>query len=188
VLKGRPHFVMNIKLGTLNIIFAKDYPQLLADPVAKVLLTLPVNQEIGVAEINPNLSDTTAFCAHYQIALNQAANCVILEAKRADRTYFAACVILGTTRTDVNGLAKRTLDARKISFASMEKAVSLSAMEYGAITPIGLPESWPILIDKAVADSEQVIIGSGLRNSKLAISGKILASLPNTQVLEGLGK
>lgn len=61
-------------------------------------------------------------------------------------------------------------------------------MEYGAITPIGLPASWPILINKAVADSEQVIIGSGLRKSKLAISGKTLASLPNTQILEGLGK
>lgn len=70
----------------------------------------------------------------------------------------------------------------------MEKAISLSAMEYGAITPIGLPASWPILVDKAVADSKQVIIGNGLRKSKLAISGKTLASLPNTQILEGLGK
>lgn len=179
---------MNIKLGTLNIVLAKEHPQLLANPVAEALISLLTNEEIGVAEIDPNLSDTKAFCDYYQIPISQAANCVVLEAKRADRTYFAACVILGTTRADVNGLARRTLDARKISFASMEKAVSLSSMEYGAITPIGLPASWPILVDKAVADSKQVIIGSGLRKSKLAISGNILASLPNTQVLEGLGK
>ena len=179
---------MNIKLGRLNIVLAKEHPELLANIVLQALINLPRNKEIGVAEIDPTLSDTIAFCDYYQVAMNQAANCVILEATRADRTWFAACVVLGTTRADINGLARRTLDARKISFASMDKAVSLSTMEYGAITPIGLPPSWPILIDKAVADSQSVIIGSGIRKSKLAIPGQILASLPNVQVLEGLGK
>ena len=97
-------------------------------------------------------------------------------------------MILGSTRADVNGLARRTLDARKVSFAPMEQAVAQTGMEYGAITPVGLPADWSILIDKAVADSEYVIIGGGVRKSKIVVPGNFLASLPNAQVLEGLGQ
>jgi prolyl-tRNA editing enzyme YbaK/EbsC (Cys-tRNA(Pro) deacylase) len=144
--------------------------------------------EIGVVEIDPALSDTAAFCERYGTTLGQAANCVILEAKRADKVWYAACVILGSTRADVNGVVRRTLDARKTSFAQMEKAVSETGMEYGGITPIGLPSNWPILIDKAVADSGYVIIGSGLRKSKLAIPGKLFSKIPNVQIIEGLAR
>ncbi len=156
--------------------------------VAEVISRLPGGEMIGVTEIDPSLSDTPAFCAEYQVGMDQAANCVILEAKRSERTWFAACVILGSTRADVNGMARRTLDARKVSFAPMEKAVTESAMEYGAITPIGLPALWSIMVDQMVADSEYVIIGSGIRKSKLAIPGNLFASLPNVQVLNGLAK
>lgn len=179
---------MNIKLGTLSIAPARLRLDLLADPVARAIATLPNIDGVGVAEIDPNLSDTAAFCEHYQVGMDKAANCVVLEAKRGEKSWFAACVVLGTTRADVNGLARRTLDARKVSFAPMEQAVAQTSMEYGAITPVGLPSDWSILIDKAVADSDYVIIGSGIRKSKLAVSGKFLASLPNAQVLEGLGQ
>lgn len=179
---------MNINLGNLQFVPAKDHPELVAPSVAEAILSLSGSENIGVTEIDPTLSDTAAFCAQYQVGMHQAANCVILEAKRADKTWFAACVILGSTRADVNGLARRTLDARKVSFAPMEKAVSESGMEYGAITPIGLPASWSILVDQAVSNSDYVIIGSGIRKSKLAIPGKLFATLPNVQILDGLGK
>jgi prolyl-tRNA editing enzyme YbaK/EbsC (Cys-tRNA(Pro) deacylase) len=179
---------MNINLGNLKFVPAKDHPELMSSVVAKAISTLPNAEQIGVTEIDPNLSDTAAFCNEYQVDMNQAANCVILEAKRADKTWFAACVILGSARADVNGIARRTLDARKVSFAPMEKAVAESVMECGAITPIGLPVEWSIFVDQAVADSEYVIIGSGIRKSKLAIPGKLFASLPNVQVLNGLAK
>jgi prolyl-tRNA editing enzyme YbaK/EbsC (Cys-tRNA(Pro) deacylase) len=177
-----------MQLGKLTFLPIEEHAELLAEPVLKALINLSDAGGIGVAEIDPSLSDTAAFCEHYQIGMGQAANCVILEAKRGDRTWFSACVILGSTRADVNGLARRTLDARKVSFAPMEQAVKQTRMEYGAITPVGLPADYPILIDKTVADSEYVIIGSGIRKSKLAISGKILASLPNANVLEDLGR
>lgn len=179
---------MEIHLGSLKIISAKEHPELLAESVAQALSSIPDADTIGVAEIDPVLSDTAVFCDYYQVGMNQAANCVVLEAKRADRSWFAACVILGSTRADVNGLARRTLDARKVSFAPMEQAVAQTGMEYGAITPVGLPDGWSILIDKAVADLEYVIIGSGMRKSKLVIPGHVLASIPNVQVLEGLGQ
>ncbi len=179
---------MDLRLGTLKVVPASEHLELVAKGVASMLSSLPDANEIGVAEIDPNLSDTAAFCKHYQVEMNQAANCVVLEAKRAERTWFAACVILGNTRADVNGLARRTLDARRASFASMDQVVAQTGMEYGAITPIGLPSDWPILVDKAVVDAEYVIIGSGIRKSKLVLPGKLLASLPNVQVLEELGR
>lgn len=183
-----PAKIMNINLGTLKFFISSERVDLLAKPVVSLIASLPEADRVGVAEIDPELSDTATFCERYKIGMNQAANCVVLEAKRADRTWFAACVILGSTRADINGLARRTLDARKVSFAPMNQAVTLTGMEYGAITPVGLPHDWAILIDKAVADSEYVIIGSGIRKSKLAVPGSFLASLPNVQVLEGLGR
>ena len=179
---------MNIKLGTLHIVPALEHPELLAKSVVDLLASSTRINEVGVAEIDPSLSDTAAFCEHYQVGMNQAANCVVLEAKRGEKQWFAACVILGSTLADVNGLVRKTLDARKVSFAPMEKAVAETAMEYGAITPVGLPAGWPILIDKAVVDAEYVIIGSGVRKSKLVVPGSFIATLPNVQILEGLGQ
>jgi prolyl-tRNA editing enzyme YbaK/EbsC (Cys-tRNA(Pro) deacylase) len=66
--------------------------------------------------------------------------------------------------------------------------VDFIGMEYGGITPIGLPGDWPLLLDKAVADADCVIVGSGLRKSKVAISGRFLAQLPNARIVEGLGQ
>ncbi len=187
-VSGTTKSKMNIRLGTLEIISATQHPELLAPKVAEALVRAVKGEEVGVAEIDPQVSGTAAFCERYGVRMEQAANCVVLEAKRGEEVWFAACVVLASTHADVNGLARRTLDARKVSFAPMEEAVAATTMEYGAITPLGLPENWPILIDKGVAESEYVIIGSGVRKSKLAVSGKFLTSLPNVQVLESLGQ
>lgn len=178
---------MDITLGALRFAPSDERPELVALPVAAMLGKLR-SDAVGVAEVDPAFSDTAAFCEHYQIGPELAANCVVLEAKRGDRSWFAACVILGSTRADVNGLARKTLDARKVSFAPMDQAVTRTGMEYGAITPVGLPADWSILVDNAVADSDYVIIGSGVRKSKLAVPGSFFASLPNVQILEGLGR
>ncbi len=180
--------MLSLSIGKLDVKPAIEHTELLGPSVAAALAIISGAAKIGVAEIDPGLSDTAAFCQHYEIPIEQAANCVVLEAKRGDRTWFAVCVILASTRADINGLARRTLDAKKVSFAPMEKAVAETGMEYGAITPIGLPKDWPILIDKAVVDSESVIIGSGIRKSKLIVPGAVLAVLENVQVLDGLGK
>ena len=112
-----------------------------------------------------------------------SANCVVVEARRADRVWFAAGVVLATTRADVNGVIRKHLGARKISFASMDTAVSLTAMEYGGITAVGLPSDWPLLVDSSVVDQQHVIIGSGIRGSKLLAATELLASVPNAEVL-----
>jgi prolyl-tRNA editing enzyme YbaK/EbsC (Cys-tRNA(Pro) deacylase) len=140
-----------------------------------------------VAEIDPRLADTHAFCERYGVALDRSANCVILAARREGRSWFAACVVPATMRADVNGIAKRHLGAAKISFAPVEAATRASAMEFGGITPIGLPHDWPILVDGAVVATDRVVVGSGLRRSKISLPGAALAELPNAFVIASLG-
>lgn len=172
--------------GTLTVVPAAERPDLVAPPVAKALAGL--DEPVGVAEIDPALADTAEFCAAYSSPLAASANCVVVAGKRGGEVRYAAAMILATTRADVNNVIRRRLDVRKASFAPMDEAVELTGMEYGGITPIGLPEGWPVLVDKAVADSPELVIGSGIRASKLLVTGALLASLPGADVIEGLAK
>lgn len=176
-----------MQFGKLNAVPVAEKLDLVAEPVGKALAVFNT-EGVYVAAIDPNLADTAAFCAEYGIGLDHSANCIVLEAKRGERSWLAACLVRADTRADVNGLARRTLDARRVSFASQESAVQATGMEYGGITPIGLPADTPILIDAAVAAADWVVIGSGIRGSKLFVPGSFLASLPNATVLQDLGK
>ncbi|MFI7539271.1 YbaK/EbsC family protein [Streptosporangium sp. NPDC049376] len=168
-----------MRIGTLDWVPAGERPDLLAEPVARAV----TGQDVEVAEIDPDLADTAAFCERYGVGMGESANCVIVAAKRAGEVRYAACMVLATTRADVNGVVRRHLDARKISFAPQDDAVGLTGMEYGGITPLGLPEDWPVLVDEAVAAHPGVVIGSGARRSKLAVSGALLAGLKTAQVI-----
>ena len=175
---------------SLQLAFAPalSRPDLLAELVAAALRGLPGLQgDVEVAEIDPALADTAAFCERYGVAPEESANCVVIAAKRGGETRYAACMVAATTRADVNGLVRRHLDARKASFAPVEAVTAATGMEYGGITPVGLPESWPVLVDEAVAKTGSVVIGSGIRGSKLRLPGRLLAALPAAQVLPGLG-
>lgn len=158
---------------------------LVAAPVAAALGSW-ARTDLLTAPIDPELADTAAFCAHYGIELANSANCVVIAGRRGPDTRYAACLVLATTRADVNGVVRRRLDARKASFAPMDDAVALTGMEYGGITPIGLPADWPVLIDRAVLDRDLVVIGSGLRRSKIALPSKALLELPGAEVIDGL--
>ncbi|WP_406294797.1 YbaK/EbsC family protein [Embleya sp. NBC_00888] len=168
---------------------ALTHPELLADPVAGALADWPAESAglVEVAAIDPELADTATFCARYDVAPADSANCVVIAAKRGGTVTYAACLITATTRADVNGLVRRHLDARKASFAPVEAVLAATDMEYGGITPIGLPSDWPILIDAAVAAHPRVVVGSGIRGSKLWVPGRLLAELPGAQVLPDLG-
>jgi prolyl-tRNA editing enzyme YbaK/EbsC (Cys-tRNA(Pro) deacylase) len=178
-------------LGKLEFSPAVSQPDLLAATVAAALAdpSWPLAAaDVGVAEIDPQLADTAAFCERYGVSPAESANCVVIAGRREGEVRFAACVVLATTRADVNGVARRALDVRKASFAATDIAVAETAMEYGGITPIGLPAGWPVLVDAAVAGTAQVVIGSGLRRSKLALAGKTLAALPGAVVIENLAR
>jgi prolyl-tRNA editing enzyme YbaK/EbsC (Cys-tRNA(Pro) deacylase) len=174
------------QLGTLTWLPAGEHLDLLGEPVAAALPGL--SGPVWVAPIDEEAADTAAFTDAYAVPAAVSANCVVVAARRAGETTMAACLVLATARADVNGLVRRHLGARKASFAPQDVAVAESGMAYGGITPIGLPSSWPVLIDASVAASELVVIGSGTRGSKLAVPGAVLAALPGAEVLEGLGQ
>jgi prolyl-tRNA editing enzyme YbaK/EbsC (Cys-tRNA(Pro) deacylase) len=108
----------------------------------------------------------------------------VVAGKRSGETRYAAVMVLATMRADINNVVRRHLDVRKISFAPMDEAVRLTGMEYGGITPIGLPDDWPVLVDEAVVAAGTVVIGSGIRGSKLLVEAKELAALPTAEVLK----
>jgi prolyl-tRNA editing enzyme YbaK/EbsC (Cys-tRNA(Pro) deacylase) len=166
---------------------ALSSPHLLAPPVIEALRDWPDADDVLVAEIDPALADTAAFCARYGVTLEESANCVVIAAKRGGETTYAACVVAATTRADVNGLVRRHLGARKASFGPVDAVTAATGMEYGGITPIGLPRDWPVLVDAAVAKLPSTVIGSGIRGSKLRLPGRLLAEMPGAETLEDLG-
>lgn len=176
-----------MSLGWLTTVAALTRPDLLAAPVATALTGWQHADQVMVAEIDPSHADTAALARSYGVALSLSANCVVVSGRRAGAERIAACVVLATTRADVNGRAKRLLDVRKASFLAMDRAVDLTGMEYGGITPVGLPADWTLLVDAAVVGEPVVVVGSGLRRSKLVLPGALLAELDGAQVVDGLG-
>jgi prolyl-tRNA editing enzyme YbaK/EbsC (Cys-tRNA(Pro) deacylase) len=162
-------------------------PELLAPPVLAALRSWSAAEEISVAEIDPALADTAAFCERYGVSPEESVNCVVIAARRGADTTYAACMVTATTRADVNGLVRRHLGARKASFGPVDVVTSLTGMEYGGVTPIGLPAGWPVLVDAAAAKLGTIVIGSGIRGSKLWLPARLLADLPGAEVLQDLG-
>ncbi|MFH9006293.1 YbaK/EbsC family protein [Streptomyces afghaniensis] len=158
-----------------------------ADAVRHWRGSVPADQILYV-DTEPKWADTATFVEHYgRDLLERSANCVVVAGKRGGESTLAACVVLSTTRVDVNGVVRRQLGARKASFAAMDTATGETGMEYGGITPLGLPGGWPVLVDAAVVDLPYVLVGSGRRRGKLLVPGKAFAELPGAVVLEGLG-
>jgi prolyl-tRNA editing enzyme YbaK/EbsC (Cys-tRNA(Pro) deacylase) len=178
-----------MRLGSLDIaVPALDQTALLPPPVQAALAGWAGAEQVGVAGIDPELSDTAAFGQAYDVPAFASANCVVIAGRRGGEERIAACVVLATTRADVNTVVKRRLDVRKCSFLPMERAVELTGMEYGGITPVGLPDGWPVLVDAAVLDQPLVVIGSGVRRSKLVLPPGLLVTLPHAEVVEGLAR
>jgi len=183
---------MRAPIGTFDYaVPASDRIDLLPAPVADAVRAwkgeVPV-EEVLFVDSDPALADTANFVAHYGADLEDAsANCVVVAGRRAGETTYAGCLVLSRTRVDVNGAVRRHLGARKASFAPMDAAVERTGMEYGGITPIGLPEGWPLLVDPAVVETAWVLVGSGSRRGKLIVPGAAFAELPGAVLVEGLG-
>ena len=173
-------------VGSLVTRPALEAPELLAVPVAELLRSWPHGAEVAVAEIDPAVADTTALVATHGVPAHVSANCVVVAGRREGEERTAACVVLATTRADVNGAVRRLLDVRKASFLPTDRAVAETGMEYGGITPLGLPAGWQILVDARVPRVPLAVIGSGVRRSKLVLPGALLAELPGAEVVDGL--
>ena len=156
------------------------------DAAAKVLATL---QSLGidheVMECDPELADTALFCEHYNIPPEVSAN-VIIAAGKSDPRQYAACVLLATTRLDVNKCVRKKMGVKKCSFASAEETQALTGMEIGGVTALGLPESLPLMVDSKVMQCDYIILGGGSRSIKIKIAPAVFDLTPNTEIVEGL--
>ncbi|HET7431988.1 MAG TPA: YbaK/EbsC family protein [Nocardioides sp.] len=176
------------RLGSLESLPALAHPELLAPAVATALADWPAADEVAVVEIDPAYADTAAMSEQYAVPMTDGANCVVVMGRREGQERVAACLVRADTRADVNNLVKRTLDVRKASFLPVDRAVAESGMEYGGITPVGLPAGWRVLVDEACLAIPAAVIGSGVRRSKLLVPGPLLGELPGAEVLAGLGR
>jgi prolyl-tRNA editing enzyme YbaK/EbsC (Cys-tRNA(Pro) deacylase) len=167
---------------------ALSRPDLLAAPVAQALEGWADASDVAVCAIDPDLADTAAMTDAYDVPLSLSANCVVVGGRRGGDERIAACVVLATTRADVNTVVRRSLDVRKASFLAMDVAVERTGMEYGGITPVGLPGGWSLLVDDAVVRSPVVVVGSGVRHSKLVLPGALVGRLPGATVVPGLAR
>jgi prolyl-tRNA editing enzyme YbaK/EbsC (Cys-tRNA(Pro) deacylase) len=141
--------------------------------------------ELGIAheviECNPDLADTESFCASYNIPKENAANTIVVAAKTEPKTYIA-CVVLATTKIDVNHKLSKILGIKRLSFASADETKALTGQLIGGVTVFGLPDSMPIYIDRAVMDAQYAIVGGGNRSTKIRIAPAELLKLPNARV------
>ena len=156
------------------------------DTAAKVLATLQsLGIEHEVMDCDPELADTALFCEHYNIPPEVSAN-VIIAAGKSDPRQYAACVLLATTRLDVNKCVRKKMGVKKCSFASAEETQALTGMEIGGVTALGLPESLPLMVDSKVMLCDYIILGGGSRSIKIKISPAVFELTPNTEIVEGL--
>jgi prolyl-tRNA editing enzyme YbaK/EbsC (Cys-tRNA(Pro) deacylase) len=175
-------------LGSITAVPAAERPDLLGGPVAAFVAEHGLGERIGVFAIDPSISETAATQEAYGLDPVTLVNCVVVAGRRDGVERVAACLVPSTKRADVNGVVRRRLDVRKASFLAMDEAVGRTGMEYGGITPIGLPADWPVLVDADVVPQPVVLIGSGIRGSKLLVPGAVLAGLPGAEVTPSLGR
>tara|TARA_B110000014_G_C19995740_1_gene515903 strand:- start:241 stop:720 length:480 start_codon:yes stop_codon:yes gene_type:complete len=155
------------------------------DQILNALRSSGIDYEI--IECDPELADTATFCNHYGYQLEESANAIMVVGKGEPRTY-AVCVVLATTRIDVNRSVKKKMGNKKASFASGEEATEITGMTLGGITPFGLPDELPLWIDSQVMRCDKVIVGGGSRDKKIYVPPQAISALPNAEIIKGLAK
>ena len=157
----------------------------MTDPVLDAAAATSHPYEIVACD--PDLADTTAFCEAYGYGLDQSANAIVVVGK-GDPKIYVCCLVLATTRLDVNGVVRKRLGRKKASFASADETAEMTGMQIGGVTPYGLPVGIPIWIDSRVMDVPNVIVGGGSRDRKLLVPPESLAALPGAEVVNDLAK
>jgi prolyl-tRNA editing enzyme YbaK/EbsC (Cys-tRNA(Pro) deacylase) len=138
-----------------------------------------------VVDCDPDLADTAAFCEAYGYGMDQSANAIVVVGKAEPRVH-AMCLVLATTRLDVNGTVRRRLGTRKASFAGGDETQAMTGMTIGGVTPYGRPADLPLWIDARILDADELIVGGGSRDRKLLVPPASLLALPGAEVVEGL--
>ena len=144
--------------------------------------------EYELVPCDPELADTAAFCEAYGYSPNDSANAILVVGKSTERPM-ACCLVLASTRLDVNGVVRKRLGTRKASFADADETIGRSGgMQIGGVTPFGLPSDLPVWIDHRVMARSRVIVGGGSRDRKVLCPPAALAALPAAEVIDDLAK
>ena len=154
-----------------------------ASIVASAVARLGVDHE--VMSCDPAAADTAAFCERYGVAPQDSANTILVAIKREPRRY-VACVVLATTRLDVNHTLRDVLGEKRLSFADADESIAVTGMLVGGVTPFGLPEAVPVLVDAAVMERPEIVLGGGGRDTKIRLAPGELRKVPGLRVVSGL--
>jgi prolyl-tRNA editing enzyme YbaK/EbsC (Cys-tRNA(Pro) deacylase) len=157
----------------------------MSDPVLDAATA--TGETFDIVACDPGLADTAAFCEAYGYGLDQSANAIVVVGKGDPRVY-VCCLVLASTRLDVNGVVRQRLGRKKASFASADETAEITGMQIGGVTPYGLPPDLAIWIDARVMACERVIVGGGSRNRKLLVPPASLAALPGAQAIDDLAR
>ena len=138
-----------------------------------------------VMPCDPAFADTAEFCARYGIDPGDSANAILVASRREPKAY-ALCLVLATTRLDVNHAVADLMRVKKLSFADAPETARLTGMVLGGVTPFGIPEGLPLYVDARVVGRPLVIVGGGSRSSKIRVDPEVFGRLPCCQVVQGL--
>lgn len=164
---------------------SNHYVDAMTDAVIDQLSELGL--EFEIVECDPGLADTAEFCAAYGFSTDDSANAILVVGK-AEPVCYALCLLLATTKLDVNRVVRRRLGVRKASFAGPADTIDLTGMEIGGVTPFGTTTPLPVWIDARVMERDRVIIGGGSRDRKLLVPPSTLAGHPLAEVVDGLAR
>lgn len=160
-------------------------PEITNEQLLQLLDSYKLDYEL--LDCDPELADTAVYCEHYGCAIEDCANTILVKSKTGEEK-FAACVLLANSRLDVNNVIRKRLGARKASFANAEEAQRITGMTIGGVTAIGLPDSVPLWVDRAVMDRKSIILGGASRSLKIKLSPEFFLNTPNTEIVENLAR
>ena len=143
--------------------------------------------EFEVLDCDPEFADTAAFCERYGIDPAISANAIVVASKTEPR-QFVACVVLATTRLDVNGVVRKRLGVKKASFASAEETSDLTGMMIGGVTPFALPDGLGVWVDSRVMEQPKVVVGGGSRSMKVLVDSVVFTRMPEAEVVDDLAR
>ena len=141
-----------------------------------------------VAEINPEFADGNKLCDEYDIDKRIGFNCLIVECKRNEIIKYCALIVPVGYKYNMGSVVRKYTNSRVVSVAPLEYVLDKTKMEFGSITPIGLPDDWQILVDPLIKKQKNMIIGGGLVKSKISLPTELFLKLPNVEVVDGIAK
>lgn len=177
-----------MKIGNLEFKPIVNSKELVSKCIYDFISNYNDNEKFLVAEIDPNYADGNRLCEKYNIDKKMGFNCLIVECRRGDFKKYCALVVPIGYKYNMGSVVRKYTNSRVVSVAFLEFVLESTGMEYGSITPIGLPNDWMILVDPLIKEQEHIIIGGGLVKSKISLPVDVFLNLPNVSIVPGIAK